>query len=326
MFNVSKKTLSVVLCLALLASVVAVCFVTPASAKKVTTSTTQTIYNPIDQNKITFDSESAVALIRGGALSYKTEEESGNRYASMAFEPNRRPVFFAKSEDNIPALNTNATGFDASSEEGIAKINEAYDRMFKFLPGRTYEISLKYRYDAIQEEKWSWYGGQNLKFSFTPNPVTYDIKNEDKLEASGNTYAENVTIVGNKTANDLQLNNWQDLKITFTVKEVEGFTGAYFSIFALYLTLGLDDYEVKEFVDSVTMTSDYVTHDMEEYDVGVKPSTLVLNSGASATVEEEEGRGKVLKISGRGAFDDTNVFTRGKKYYISFDAKTSDGA
>ncbi|MBQ1183922.1 MAG: hypothetical protein IIX60_05695, partial [Clostridia bacterium] len=65
MFNVSKKTLSVVLCLALLASVVAVCFI-PANAETVTAS--KNVYNDLSlkpQVNLTFDGEARYGIPMG---------------------------------------------------------------------------------------------------------------------------------------------------------------------------------------------------------------------------------------------------------------------
>ena len=291
-------------------------------------------YDSNFQNKLTFDSESGIVIGRGVTVP-TYDKEDGNMYAMVKPGETRRPFFFAKSEPSDAVLNAN--NVDASTEEGLAKINAAYDKMFKFLPGKTYEVSFKYRYDKAYLDR-TWYNNLPLELIVTADPACFTV-GQDILDDS-NSWAKDITVEGNETITKIGFGAWQELKVTFTVKTAEEvgeavlatlrdgytFSGAYFSFTAHARDISVDDYQVKEVVKEISITTDYVSHDMEDVDVDAQPSNLTMNGTGTATVVAEEGRGNVLQMTDRGAFNDTNVFVAGKKYYISFDGKSTNGS
>ena len=305
------------------------------------------VYKPTQdtQEKITFDNgPHGVGLSRySGAPSYS--EENGNRYAVLSLTGENCSNYLANTEFTSTYTHDGAKANDYKDPDKLAGIDAAYSKLFKFKPGKSYEISFKYKYPEAQPEGCA---ETELRFKLMADPAG-QAHAADDLKTSGTCWAKDVVISGN-TLDEADV--WQDCKITFTVKTLEevkaagyaqvrasgtpyDFDGAYFGFVGTKFVLHVDDYEVKE-VDvenskSVSVTTDIVTHDMENYTVDAKPGDFTMNStndaSAAKVVDSGDEHGKVLNIIGnRGTFNDSNVFAAGKKYYVSFDAKTADGS
>ncbi len=318
------------------------------------------IYVPTQETteKITFDNGShGIGAIRyGGAAEYATE--NGNRYGVLNLTGKNVSTYLANTEYSSSYRITAAT--DLTDATKLAEIDAAYSKMFKFKPGVRYEVSFKYRVPSTQPEDFA---ETELRFKLMADPLGQALN--DDLNTSGTGWAKDVVIEGNTLG---ESDVWQDCKVIFTVKTLEetgnaqirtntdapyDFDGAYFGFVGTKFVLHVDDYEVKE-IDTenstnISVTTDYVYHDMEDYtaenniatnktgDVGSK---FVMNkyNDASLTnknttfVDANDGttHGKVLHIVGssqaRGTFGDSGVFEKGKKYYISFDARSNSGA
>lgn len=309
------------------------------------------------QNKITFDL-GGWEVNRTASAGYAAEE-NGNKYGVINVTQGGT-TFFSNGEyrtNSITSLYNNHT-----TEDGLAQIATAQSKMFKFVPGETYEITFKYRYDKNYEYTNANYapvvGKTKLGIRLMADPGGAAHGADDPIQAK--SWVKNLTTSGLTLENDPNTEKWQDVKITFTVKEdadidyasygyiraEEGNTigkegnGVYFGIRSDNRKIHIDDYEVKE-IDlenskSVSVTTDYVYHDMENDAVATNTTgsigdKLVMNNSTTvkatfAADANDATRGKVLTMQAdRGTFGDTGILVPGKKYYISFDAKgTSD--
>ncbi len=293
-------------------------------------------YNSKFQNKLTFDN-GGFSMRRLYSVQMGFGTENGNNYGIIPGD-NEGVVYFSSAEDGKTTENFYN---NHSTETGRTSLTHTYKRMFKFEPGKSYEVTFKYRYAADQVVT---VGTTKPSLRLMSDPGGQAHNADDLLGST--SWAKDVVYSGLVLENEPSTGKWQDVKITFTVKtwaealaancakvrdSVDGgyeFDGAYFGIKGDGKALHIDDYEVKELVNYrlIALQTDNVYHDMEDYAVGAKPDALVMNNNGGATVVDSgDGHGKVLQMTGnRGTFTDSNVFERGRKYYISFDAKTTD--
>lgn len=320
MFNVSKKTLSVVLCLALLLSVVAVCFMTSATAKTVTSTE---LMNPVIS--YTFDGEAPYGLPYG-------------RYNSAAYNDGYATLI---SKNGWVFLGTEASKTSEVQEEydyNNKGANSDYvaENLFPFEAGKSYIVTVDYYFLAGSE-----ISDRTIQMKLAADPDTGGVADSllttNKL--TGNTVEWKVNGVAETGATLTANSDKQTLTATVTV----GDAGGYYGI-CNYHKAKVDDVEVEynatmaidsikvydtETYKSVIVESDVIYHDMENDNVG---TTIGTNNTSNITIVDsgEEKYGKVLQTAASGNYRfssmEGTIFERGKKYYISFDAKSTSGS
>lgn len=306
-------------------------------------------YNSKFQNKLTFDNGGLG--VKRYIDNFAIANENGNGYCIVDdTKQSTGSAYFASCEDTaLYGVNGSEYKNDSNNPNGLNKIAHQYKKMFKFESGKSYEVSFKFRYTSAGDK-----GNVAIVLRLMADPAGAAHAADDLLGT--NSWAKDIVCSNISTPNQLGIGAWQEVKVTFTVKtkeETSGYakirpsgsdtahatypdkydltidqTGVYFGVKCIGQVINVDDYEVKELVNYrlITLQTDNVYHDMEDYAVGAKPSTFVVNDNGGATVVDSgDGHGKVLQMTGnRGTFTDSNVFERGRKYYISFDAKTTD--
>lgn len=306
-------------------------------------------YNSTFQNKLTFDNGGLG--VKRYINNFAIANENGNGYCIVDdTKQSTGSAYFASCEDTaLYGVNGSEYKNDSNNPNGLNKIAHQYKKMFKFESGKSYEVSFKFRYTSAGDK-----GNTALVLRLMADPAGAAHAADDLLGT--NSWAKDIVCSNISTPNQLGIGVWQEVKVTFTVKtkeETTGYakirpsgsdtahatypdkydltidqTGAYFGVKCIDQAINVDDYEVKELVNYrlIAIKTDNVYHDMENYTVGAKPDTLVMNNNGGATViDSGDEHGKVLQMTGnRGTFTDSNVFERGRKYYISFDAKTTD--
>ncbi len=309
------------------------------------------------QNRITFDEfTGGLGLSRySGSDTYGTEE-NGNRYGILNLSGTNYSTYFASTEYSSRYT---AVSNEYKTAAGLTNIDNAYSTMFKFESGKSYEVSFKYRYPEGQSVTK---GTTELKMKLMADPAgaTHGV---DNLVTSGDCWAKDVMTEGTILNSDPGV--WQECKVTFTVKtkeETAGYakirpvsdgdvsatypdkydmtideTGVYFGILGTALVVHVDDYQVKELVNYrlVTLQTDNVYHDMENDTVNTSTGatangTIVANNNEGTSIADsgDDKYGNVLVLdstASRFTLTDSGIFEKGKKYYISFDAKSTSG-
>ena len=300
------------------------------------------IYNLTDagssfQNPITFDN--------GGIVSTR----------AMNPEASYHNDGYAIIPDNDQCAGAAFIGIDniynkdiAPNKANIANADTLYhSKMFKFQKGQSYKITFRYRYAA---GSYVINGAiPRLKLQMAPNGAAKgydDLWFKYGIPTAG-SFAKDVFVTGlecvtentNKTTAIEEDTPWQDVTVTFTVRDdIEGFTGAYFGIgvglsdddhgmagVKAERTLHIDDYNVEQLVGYriSSFDSQNVSLDFEKY----KPTPSEPKDTNNATYETDKNGNTYMKYSGSGrtSFEETRVLKKDKKYYISFDAKSDDG-
>ena len=220
------------------------------------------------------------------------------------------------------AVAHNATGAAA------AKAN-----LYKFTAGNTYSVSFKYKVLAGASIK-----NRNVVVGIAADPTAAAAKNDSSvftgLKTSGTAVEWNVNGVaqtGTLTADT----DWQTVTAEFTavVDGYFGFQGIGVNGEGGVMHFALDDVVISKVTGSYGVTK--ITHDMENDTVntstgGTANGTIVANNNAGTSVVDsgDAKYGKVLNLASdasRFTVTDSGIFTKGKKYYISFDAKSTDG-
>ncbi|MBQ1183699.1 MAG: hypothetical protein IIX60_04560, partial [Clostridia bacterium] len=309
-------------------------------------------YDSKFQNRLTFDNGGLG--VNRYVNNFAIGTENGNGYCIV--EDTVGSAYFASCENSAVYR---VSGGEYKTATGLGTVANAHKKMFKFESGHSYEVTFKYRYDSTATEK----ANTALVLRLMADPAGADHVADDLLGT--NSWAKDIVCSDISTPNQLGLGVWQEVKVTFTVKtkdETSGYakirpsssgdvsathpdeynltidkTGAYFGIKCIGQRVHIDDYNVRELVNYqvIYLETTNVSHDMEQDELATNSSGSIGshfmrndNKGATFT-DSKDGHGKVLEFDAngsRGTFGDSNVFVRGKKYYISFDAKSTDGA
>ena len=270
------------------------------------------------QNPIAFDDGGVVISRYIDGVGYATEE-NGNGY--FAFDgtggSSTGSIYFANSEYGKTILSKDQAAADSS-------IN---DKMFKFLPGHSYEVTFRFRI-AENANNNVTLGSTQLQPRLAKAPAGAAHGYDDLYGT--NTWAKDIIFSGITVQ---AIGVWQDAKITFTVKTPEeseaGFTGAYFGFRGAGLATHIDDYNVRELINYSVKTFDARNVSLDF--TGATTSSLgVTTAGANVTIETDDNTGNnYMKVASTGnariSMNETRVLKRDKKYYISFDAMTEDG-
>ncbi len=304
MFNVSKKTLSVVLCLALLVSVVAVCFVSPVSAETTVPSSVSldfsTPLTPTQTHNVSYDfSGQNMHLTASGNARLALEELkvllAGRKYY-ISFDA--KTVSGAECTDfNFIIGGSDTTAYRVFLSWDVAK-QAMVDSGSKFYVNGVEKSS----YDDFNKPttEWTHYG-----FTLNLDSAVWEsvFNNENAYPANRNGYFTTQPAylsIGAGTANGKQM--YYD---NFSVISVDSYSNSVPG------TEPLPEYKVTVVV---------------EHDMDTETADSLINTG-SVSFPAETGRGNVLKVSsGRSAFKDSQVIEVGKKYTVTFDAKADSAA
>ena len=293
------------------------------------------------QDKIDFDgAPRGIGAIRYAGDAAYGAEENGNRYGIINLTGENGSIYLASNEYTTNYKITGAIYTDPAKRTEIAA---AYGNLYKFLPGKKYEITFKYKYPENQQ---TGFAEKALRFKLMADPLGKAHGNFDDLTSS-TSWAKDVKIEGNTLGTP---DVWQDCKVTFTVKTLEeaqatagytkvrndvdggyDFDGAYFGFVGTKFVLHVDDYNVKEI--ACTLESDYVSHDMEKDTINTSTNAEANGSilaegnvGATIVDSKDPKHGNVLNLGSnakRFAPADAGVITEGRKCYISFDARAT---
>ncbi len=194
---------------------------------------------------------------------------------------------------------------------------EAMADLYKVTTGNTYHISFKYKYLA-----GATIANRTFTVGVATNPVAGGAANNNtvltNLKTSGLTTVwkiNGVTQTSGKLTDDT---DWQTATVEFT-STADGYFGIQCGNVEISEYFAIDDVVINKVLGSYGVTK--VTHDMES------ETSFVVNGGAATVESLGDEHGKVLSFTNgkRAAFTDSSVFQKGKKYYISFDAKATTG-
>ena len=308
--------------------------------------------------KLTFDN-GGLGVHRYLTGSSIAKEENGNGYCIINDSGATTGSAYFSNNPYTSKYSVGSSG-DYKDATKLKKINQAYNNMFNFKSTQTYEVTFKYRYASTTSAN----ADTPMILRLMADPAGVAL-NQDELTGSNASisWAKDIVYTGLYSPNELGLNKWHELKVVFTVKTaaenstiiradanqpsdsdvynltIED-TGAYFGIKCIGQIVHIDDFDIKlvEKRDSVSVTTDYVYHDMENDKVNTSTNatangTIVANGNAGTTIKDADEAdkakyGKVLNLgsdASRFTVTDSGIFTKGKKYYISFDAKSTNG-
>ncbi len=312
-----RKIVSIICAVAILLSISVVSF-TGSSSALVDVQGDLTKPTLSEEVNLTFQGEKPYGIplgrnVGGSGVVYE------NDYAKVKISANW--IFFGK--DGSVGQTT-----VAHNDTDSLKVNAALANLYKFTTGSTYTISFKYKL-----LKGATVTSRTFGVGFATNPTTDPAKTDSSVwtnqKSTGLTVQWNVNGVaqtGTLTADT----DWQTATVEFTATADGHFgiqcggsngNGKYFAI---------DDFVVNKITGSYGITK--VTHDMENDAIATNTSgsidnKFIMNSNAAASIIDsgDAEHGKVLDMVGqRGTFGDFGVISAGKKYYISFDARSTN--
>lgn len=259
-----KKILSAILMLAMLMSLVSVCFVSSVSAETVDGTKQGINYETV--LNITFDS-GYKGFATSGYADGSHHKPADNGYAVLVTGKGSGPsAWFANSNDvNAGASFNDVKLLNTAGDDG-AGTEEALSKHFKLEPSTTYRITFKYRYRGDSASN------ANIEVLAAANPYiknnTY-AKRDAQLTGSG---ASAAVIDGVDTRNKDTLSgtstftgDWKTETVIVVTQPADKLTTPYLGIRASYNTTGtvafqIDDFKVEKAV-SETYVFDYKTGD-----------------------------------------------------------------
>ena len=312
-----KKIVSLVLTIVLMASMFAMLGTVTASAE--TYDVTNVLVN------LTFDGDAPYGIVahRSATIEYATDEGylilknsgTGNSSAYIGVDG-------TVGKDPVNATKTN------NIDEFTATQLEAYNNLFKFKAGKTYRVTYDIKFLAGTDGTKRHTG--NMVMS---NPLLKTADSVRNFSTRTIGYTSNVskdiswTPVEGKLAEDTE---WLTITHECTTKDDE--TGC-----ALGVTPGqgldndvnvaADTFTAFDNIRIVELVGEYSYSESDVYTLDDQPAFTKASGPEGTYVENYEDHGTVLKVEGtatsdRGGFkiDDFKV-EKGKKYYISFEAK-----
>ena len=321
-----KRLLSVALILSMLASLLMVGIVGPASAERITYSTTSTTQN------VSYDMTGVTINSSAGRTPNGEFVLNGNKGATIKDLGESDPHGYVLDFNNDGSRGTFV-------DSGI------------FVEGKKYYISFDGRSMSGAAQKMTFYlanlanaAGNNITLGSQNSKCRYEFKDSSPFE---------FYINGNKLESyaDFKLStDWQhfgiiiDLTDTNVVSTIESYKDAGGNTFfdnAKYFYFGAANSQYDNFkitsVDTmldavpnsgVNYVSKEIVHDMESYSEFIeREDNEYYKEKAHLVNSHDKKYGQVMEIAKDGqriAFNDSNIITSGKKYYISFDAKTTD--
>ncbi len=329
MIRLSKKVLSVLVCLSLLISVVAVMFVSPVSA----VSESQTVGVFTEGVNLTFDGDAKYGLpvTRGATVQYF------DGYATMSNSGVGGCATFIGLDGTYGETTVNRTSSMPTDADLLAQL-------YKVVPGKIYKLTFDFRYlegTNVIDFKPIVYisldpttaAGEyhSVHTDYTNGPVELNASNKMLQSLSSNIPATDWTVNGEvKEVGYLlaegESTPWQTGSVTFSIKD-ELTSGVYIGIrHWYYATAGyagnvaFDNIKVE-----VADTSFAYNKISLDFDDNTAPAGLsAYDNGSTPTFADG-----VMTMDGsatRYSFNETQVITQNKKYYIEFDAKTTSGS
>ena len=195
---------------------------------------------------------------------------------------------------------------------------------YKFINGNAYTISFKYKF-----LKGATVANRSFSIGLGVDPTKNSCEYQNIFTATGLNIKWEVNGVA-QTGTLTEDTDWQTVTISFTAP-ADGYFGMQRGgSFSGNQYFAIDDFVVQKAAGSYGVTKS--THDMENDTVATNKSgsigdKFIMNSNAAASIVDsgDAEHGKVLNMTGqRGTFGDTGVISAGKKYYISFDARSTN--
>ena len=313
------------------------------------------------QNKIDFDF-GGFAVVRTGSGSYATEE-NGNKYG-IVNSSKGDSVYFANDEYGtvIDSLYNNHTDEEgrkllAASYSKMFKFESGkrYEVSFKYRLDATQVEEANYKVGVsaptlrlMADPGGAAHAADNLLGSDSwAKDISYTgliLENEPGTDKWQDVKVAFTVKTAEETSSyaKIRANAAEDADPAIYNLTIED-TGAYFGIKSDYWKIHVDDYQVKLLTkEDVSIKTYYAYHDMEKDTFttnksGLPDGTLLANGGSAGTYETtgasivdsgDKKYGNVAQLDGTGSrftAVDANVLVEGRKYYISFDAKSTSG-
>ncbi len=315
-----RKIVSIICAVAILLSISVVSFIGSSSAL-VDVQGDLTKPAMSEEVNLTFQGEQSYGIPLGR---YTNDVAYLSNYARVKYSTNW--IFFGK--DGTVGQTT-----VKHSDPDTSKVNAALANLYKVVAGNTYVVSFKYK--LLQGTYFKDVTAFDFSAGVSVNPVT---AGKNDANVSG------LKIVGHRIIpSDIQTTgtnldadtDWYTANVEFKCVN-DGYFGIRCGNNYVSGYFALDDVVISK----VSGSYGIITHDMENDAIATNQtgsigSKFIMNQGHSENkdtkfVDSNDGHGKVLQMTGtkqvRGTFGDSNVFQKGKRYYISFDAKSTTGS
>lgn len=310
-----RKIVSIICAVAILLSISVVSF-TGSSSAMVDVQGDLSKPQMTEEVNLTFQGEKPYGIPLGRYAS-GSDVVYENDYAKVKYSTNW--IFFGK-DGSVGETTIAHNNKDAS------KVNAALANLYKITSGSTYAISFKYKVLA-----GATVSSRAVDVGIAVGDPTQGGANRNSmsgLKTTGLTVEWKVNGIAQNTNTLLTADtDWQTATVEFTstadgnfgIKCLGAGEGQYFAI---------DDFVVNKITGSYGVVK--VAHDMEE---DTAPGTILVNgNNGISIVDSGDEHGKVLEIASnssatgyRFSAADGTIFEKGKKYYVSFDAKSISG-
>ena len=308
-----RKIVSIICAVAILLSISVVSF-TGSSSAKVDVQGDLTKPTLSEEVNLTFQGENGYGIPLGRSTNNVTYL---NDYAKVRISTGW--IFFGKDG----SVGRTTVKHDAS---GAAA---ALADLYKVTTGNTYHISFKYKIlaGAIVASRTFTVG---VSANPTAGPATSDNTVLSGLKTTGLSVQWKVNGVTQTDTLSVDT-DWQTATVEFT-----SVADGYFGINNLGSGSGVEQYfAIDDVVISKVIGSygiDRISYDMTGVTVntnatGTPNGDFVVNGTSTASIVKlDDAHGDVLQVGNRGTFADSGVFVKGKKYYVSFDGRSTSGA
>lgn len=310
-----RKIVSIICAVAILLSISVVSF-TGSSSAKVDVQGDLTKPMLSEEVNLTFQGEKPYGIPLGR---WTTAVEYRDDYAKVKFTTGW--IFFGKDGS------VGRTTVQHNSSGAAAALADLY----KVTTGNAYHVSFKYKILAgATVASRAFVAG--IAVDPTADSAKYDSSVWTNQKSTGLTVqwkVDGVAQTGTLSADT----DWQTATVEFTAI-VDGYFGINGLSQDVAQYFAIDDVVISKVVGSYGI--DHISYDMTDVTFntstgGTANGNFVAHQKKSASIVSlgsEDAHGDVLQLTeaGRGTFIDSGIFTEGKKYYISFDGRSTSGA